>query len=69
MNNFYGPEPTDEISLDYLHPDGKPLKDPVDDTEEAKPTWHNLRIAIDEADGHYMPRKDPYLSPEEQPDN
>ena len=52
----------DQDEIDYLHPDGKPdsSKTPVD-KEDAKPSTRNMRKALEEADGHYKPRKDPYL--------
>lgn len=49
--------------IDYLHPDGKPLTESVSvgDKDDAKPSERNLRKAIEEADGHYMPKDDPFL--------
>jgi hypothetical protein len=55
-------ETNNENDIDYLHPEGKPVtgsKPPA--TEDARPSLHDMRQAIDEADGHYMPRRDPYL--------
>jgi hypothetical protein len=50
--------------IDYLHPQGKPEKEESAETGDGKPSWRQLRIALDEADGHYMPKADPYLDEE-----
>jgi hypothetical protein len=50
--------------IDYLHPEGKPQKEEPAATDDGKPSWRQLRIAIEEADGHYMPKPDPYLDDE-----
>ncbi|HEY9791291.1 MAG TPA: hypothetical protein V6D22_12890 [Candidatus Obscuribacterales bacterium] len=55
--------------IDYMHPEGKPQKVASDAQTDAKPSWQELRIAMEEADGHYMPSRDPYLQELKEPED
>jgi hypothetical protein len=52
---------SDLDDIDYMHPNGKPQTVASDTEIDARPSWQDLRIAMQEADGHYVPRRDPYL--------
>jgi hypothetical protein len=63
MREFNSENESDDI--DYLHPQGKPEREKAPEADDGKPSWRQLRIALDEADGHYMKKPDPYLDDED----
>jgi hypothetical protein len=65
MREFNVENESDDI--DYLHPQGKPDQEKApEDTGDGKPSWRQLRIALDEADGHYMKKPDPYFDEQKE---
>lgn len=57
----------DDDDIDYMHPEGK-LEETkgqeITEGESAKPDWKSEKYALQEADGHSMKKRDPFLDPE-----